>query len=40
MGAGFAGLYQLHRLRKLGFSVCVLEAGAELGGVWYWNCYP
>jgi len=40
VGAGFAGLYQLHRLRKLGFSVCVLEAGAELGGVWYWNCYP
>ncbi|HVM99397.1 MAG TPA: NAD(P)/FAD-dependent oxidoreductase [Caulobacteraceae bacterium] len=40
VGAGFAGLYQLHRLRELGFSVRVLEAGAELGGVWYWNCYP
>lgn len=40
VGAGFAGLYQLHRLRKLGFSVRVLEAGADLGGVWYWNCYP
>jgi cyclohexanone monooxygenase len=40
VGAGFAGLYQLHRLRQLGFKVCVLEAGAELGGVWYWNCYP
>lgn len=40
VGAGFAGLYQLHRLRKLGFSVRVLEAGAGLGGIWYWNCYP
>lgn len=40
VGAGFAGLYQLHRLRQLGFSVRVLEAGAELGGVWYWNAYP
>lgn len=40
VGAGFAGLYQLHRLRQLGFKVVVLEAGAELGGVWYWNCYP
>src|ERR1700755_506102 len=40
IGAGFAGLYQLHRLRQLGFSVRVLEAGAEIGGVWYWNAYP
>ena len=40
VGAGFAGLYQLHRLRRLGFKVKVLEAGVELGGIWYWNCYP
>jgi cyclohexanone monooxygenase len=40
VGAGFAGLYQLQRLRGLGFSVRAYEAGAELGGVWYWNCYP
>ena len=40
VGAGFAGLYQLHRLRKLGFSVRVVEAGAGLGGIWHWNCYP
>jgi cyclohexanone monooxygenase len=40
VGAGFAGLYQLHRLRQLGFSVKVLEAGSELGGIWWWNCYP
>jgi cation diffusion facilitator CzcD-associated flavoprotein CzcO len=40
VGAGFAGLYQLHRLRDLGFSVVLLEAGTGLGGIWYWNCYP
>ncbi|HWF76422.1 MAG TPA: NAD(P)/FAD-dependent oxidoreductase [Caulobacteraceae bacterium] len=40
VGAGFAGLYQLHRLRQLGFRVRVLEAGSELGGIWWWNCYP
>ncbi len=40
VGAGFSGLYQLHRLRQLGFSVRLLEAGADLGGIWYWNCYP
>ena len=40
IGAGFAGLYQLDRLRSLGFNVKVFEAGAEIGGIWYWNCYP
>jgi cyclohexanone monooxygenase len=40
VGAGFAGLYQLHRLRDLGFSVALLEAGSSLGGIWHWNCYP
>jgi cyclohexanone monooxygenase len=40
VGAGFSGLYQLHRLRQLGFSVKIYEAAPELGGVWYWNCYP
>jgi Predicted flavoprotein involved in K+ transport len=40
VGAGFAGLYQLERLRGLRYSVQVFEAGAELGGIWYWNCYP
>jgi cation diffusion facilitator CzcD-associated flavoprotein CzcO len=40
IGAGFHGLYQLYRLRQLGFAVRIFEAGAELGGVWYWNCYP
>ncbi|WP_345383803.1 aldehyde dehydrogenase family protein [Pseudonocardia yuanmonensis] len=40
VGAGFAGLYALARLRELKFSVVVLEAGSEVGGTWYWNRYP
>jgi cation diffusion facilitator CzcD-associated flavoprotein CzcO len=40
VGAGFNGLYQLHHLRQQGFSVKVVDAGADLGGVWHWNCYP
>jgi len=40
IGAGFSGLYQLYRLRERGFRVRVLEAAADLGGIWYWNCYP
>ncbi len=40
VGAGFNGVYQLFRLREEGFSVRVFDAGAELGGIWYWNCYP
>jgi NAD(P)-binding Rossmann-like domain len=40
VGAGFAGLYLLDRLRRMGMAVQVFEAGSGLGGVWYWNCYP
>jgi len=40
VGAGFAGLYLLHRLRSLGFSVRVYEAASGVGGTWYWNRYP
>ncbi|MDO8475733.1 MAG: NAD(P)/FAD-dependent oxidoreductase [Candidatus Rokubacteria bacterium] len=40
VGAGFAGLYMLHRLRGLGLSVRVYEAGKGIGGTWYWNRYP
>lgn len=40
VGAGFAGMYMLHRLRRLGLSACVLEAGGGVGGTWYWNRYP
>lgn len=40
VGAGFAGLYMLHRVRELGFSARVFEAGSGVGGTWYWNRYP
>lgn len=40
VGAGFAGLYMLHRLRKAGFTARVIEAGDDVGGTWYWNRYP
>jgi cyclohexanone monooxygenase len=40
VGAGFSGLYALHRLRGSGLSVQVLEAGEGVGGTWYWNRYP
>jgi cyclohexanone monooxygenase len=40
VGAGFSGLYALHRLRGLGLSVRVLEGGGGVGGTWYWNRYP
>ncbi len=40
VGAGFAGLYALQRLRALGFSVRVIEAADDVGGTWYWNRYP
>ena len=40
IGAGAAGLYMLHRLRGLGFSVRVFEQGEGVGGTWYWNRYP
>ncbi|UFX45795.1 NAD(P)/FAD-dependent oxidoreductase [Bradyrhizobium sp. 41S5] len=40
IGAGFAGMYMLHRLRGLGFTARVYEAGGGVGGTWYWNRYP
>ena len=40
VGAGFNGLYQLHQLRRRGYSAAVIDAAPELGGTWYWNCYP
>ncbi len=40
VGAGFAGMYAIHRFRQLGLSVKVLEAGTDVGGTWYWNRYP
>ncbi len=40
VGAGFAGMYMLYRLREMGLTVRVLEAGHDVGGTWYWNRYP
>jgi cyclohexanone monooxygenase len=40
VGAGFAGMYMLHRLRGQGRSVRVYEQGGDVGGTWYWNRYP
>ncbi|HFP7025412.1 TPA: flavin-containing monooxygenase [Acinetobacter baumannii] len=40
IGAGFSGLYMLHKLRKLGLNVKVVERGEDIGGTWFWNRYP
>ena len=40
VGAGFAGMYMLYRLREMGLKVNVLERGSGVGGTWYWNRYP
>jgi cyclohexanone monooxygenase len=40
VGAGFGGLYMVHKLRGLGFEVQGFERGSDVGGTWYWNRYP
>jgi len=40
VGAGFGGMYMLHKVRGLGLSARVFEAGSGVGGTWYWNRYP
>ena len=40
IGAGFAGIYQLLKLRKLGLSAIILEKADQIGGTWHWNRYP
>lgn len=40
IGGGFSGLYQLDRLRDLGFDVKVWDSAGGFGGIWWWNCYP
>src|SRR5882672_9556949 len=40
VGAGFSGLYMLHKLRGQGLKARVFEAGPSVGGTWYWNRYP
>ena len=40
VGAGFGGIYLMHKLRQQGFKCKIMEAGSNLGGIWHWNCYP
>ena len=40
IGAGFAGLYAVHRIAAAGLSVTAIEAAPDVGGTWYWNRYP
>ncbi len=40
VGAGFAGMYMLHKLRGLEFDAVVVERASGVGGTWYWNRYP
>src|SRR5207245_567049 len=40
IGAGFAGLYAVHRAASAGLSVLGIEAAPDVGGTWYWNRYP
>src|SRR5438270_7081684 len=40
IGAGITGIYQLYRAREEGFSAVLVEAGAGVGGTWFWNRYP
>ncbi|MET4698661.1 cyclohexanone monooxygenase [Constrictibacter sp. MBR-5] len=40
VGAGFGGLYMLHRLRGLGMSAHIFDVASDVGGTWYWNRYP
>jgi len=40
VGAGFGGMYMVYRLREMGLKMVGIEAGGDVGGVWYWNRYP
>lgn len=40
VGAGFSGLYMIHKMRQNGFSVQAVEAAPDIGGTWYHNRYP
>ncbi len=40
VGAGFGGLYMLHRLHRLGLKARIVEKAGGVGGTWYWNSYP
>jgi hypothetical protein len=40
VGAGFGGIYLMHKLRQQGLKCKIMEAGSDIGGIWHWNCYP
>ena len=40
LGAGVAGLYQLHQLREQGLRVRAYDKAGDVGGTWWWNRYP
>ncbi len=40
VGAGFGGMYAVHKFRQMGLDIQGFEAGSDVGGVWYWNRYP
>ncbi|MBS0340162.1 MAG: NAD(P)/FAD-dependent oxidoreductase [Proteobacteria bacterium] len=40
VGGGFGGMYAIYKFREMGMQVQGIEAGGDLGGVWYWNRYP
>src|SRR5208283_4702668 len=40
VGAGFAGMYMIYRLRELGLSLRAFELASDVGGTWFWNRYP
>ncbi len=40
VGAGFAGMYMVYRLREMGLNVVACEEGDGVGGTWFWNRYP
>ena len=40
VGAGFSGMYAIHKFRKIGLTMKCFEAGSGVGGTWYWNRYP
>ncbi|MAW88808.1 MAG: cyclohexanone monooxygenase [Phyllobacteriaceae bacterium] len=40
VGAGFGGMYAIYKFRGMGLKTVGIEAGGDVGGVWYWNRYP
>jgi len=40
VGIGFAGLYEIYLLKQLGLDVKGIDSAADVGGTWFWNCYP